>query len=631
MENETMKITRITEDENGVTAFVEGRIDSVTAPDFLAALETTDREKKLTVDAAAVEYISSAGIRALIVLEKTHPAGFRLIHAGEAIADVLRTTGLLKYLCVETVAEQPEKKTVSVSEPMTFRAILSDKVSRVPERTFMVWLGEAYTYRDIETCSQIIAADLSRQGVKRYSHVALFSENSANLILAFFAVQKLGAVAVMMNPSYTPAEVAALAEEGAISHFCCGDVTDKETFLQKIMENGTIRYTYDIGRSVDFRTRSGEYEALKDAFTEPLEADDPGVMIFTSGSTGTPKGALHSCYSMCIGGRRIADTVGTTGSDRLCHTLPLFHIGGLCMDFMNALLSEATLYFPPYRPGSGIVERMQCILDTAIRHNCTVMNGVPTSLLSIAGLDGFCKEALNGLHYMITGSQPITEPQMKRITESYPSADVYVVYGMTELLPATVVSSRDTWEQFTETVGKAVDGVCVEIRDAGGGICPTGTVGEVYLSGDQAIACYYQMNVEKQPVTDGGYIKTGDLGFLDEDGYLHLSGRSKDIIIRGGENIVPGEIVRAAAKLPYISDVYVCGVPDELMGEKVAAAVIMKNGCEFRKDEIKKDLAKTIARHKIPSYFLVLESFPLLANGKLDKVTLKKLLEEAAH
>ena len=154
-----------------------------------------------------------------------------------------------------------------------------------------------------------------------------------------------------------------------------------------------------------------------------------------------------------------------------------------------------------------------------------------------------------------------------------------------------------------------------------------GKTGEICLAGPQSICGYYKIGLDKQPLSETGCIRTGDLGYLDADGYLHLAGRIKDIIIRGGENIVPGEIALALAALDGIADAYVCGVPDAMMGEKVAAAVIMKDGFSFDEAVVKKTLLHSLAKHKVPSYFVVYDAFPLLGNGKTDKVRLKKMIE----
>lgn len=531
---------KVGENDNAV-ASVKGRIDSLTHMDFLAQLDDINQETSLTLDIKDVNYMSSAGIRAILSLAKKHTKGFFVINASEFLMDTFKATGLNKAISI-TPLGQEDKSRDAAHYGKTFSEMLAEKVSRIPDKAFVVWQGREYTWRDIDVMSQIIAKDLWNKGVKRFSYVAVSSEDSPNLVCTFFAIQKLGAIAVMLNPAYTAKEIAELSKEGDITHFCYGDNADEGFINEIISDKSEIKEVYYIGRGVDFKERYGEYDKAKNVPCEASDADDPAVMIFTSGSTGTPKGALHSFYSMSEGGAQMLIAQSTNKDDRLCHTLPLFHIGGWCFDFMNAFLADAVIYMPCLESGTGIVERMNVMLDTVYKNKCTIFNAVPTTLLSVAGLDTFSYEKIKTVKGVATGSQPITEPQMRIITEKYKNAVVSVFYGMTEIMPATFVQSAEGYDKLVSTVGKPVKNIKIEIMDGSENPCPLGKEGEIYLMGDQAIACYYKMGLEKQPVANMGYIKTGDLGFVDNDGYLHISGRIKDIIIRGGENIVPGEI-----------------------------------------------------------------------------------------
>ena len=601
------------------TALISGILDTGTSPDFLAEMNAQPAASRLTLDFSDVEYISSAGIRAVVVLAKQYGARFAVINVGEAAMEVFVTTGLTKILPISAMpAAQPE--------PMTFPAVLAAAVKKHPDKTFLRDGGRDYTYCDLDRASDVLAGELSARGVKRFSHVGILAEDSFHLLAAFFAVQKCGAVAAMLNPAYTVPELVALSVFGDVTHLLAGCVSAEkfDDFAAAVTAGESlIRCVLPISRDVDLLGREPAGYPRVDG-----DPDDPSVMIFTSGSTGTPKGALHSFRSLWLGGRNMITVQGTTDRDVLCHTLPLFHIGGICFDLMNALLSGASICIPETVPGSNIVSRMTAILDTVGENRCTLLNCVPTTLLSIAGLPTFKTQKIKTVRAIATGSQPITERQMDILTGSYQNAVIAVFYGMTEIMPATVVTSRDTREKLIGTVGLPVSGIEYVIRDGEDNKLGVGEAGEVCLRGGQATACYYKMPLDLQPVDAEGYIKTGDLGFRDADGYLHLVGRKKDIIIRGGENIVPGEIAAAVAQLDSVADVYVCGVPDELMGEKVACGVVLRAGSTFSEPEAKAALRATLARHKIPSRIIVFDAFPLLANGKLDKVGLRKLLIE---
>ena len=605
----------ISHQDRSVIVHVSGRIDSTNYRNFLAECQSVGTDQVLVLDMDGLDHISSAGIRVLISLAKKHGDGFFVVNAGPFVMNVLESTGITSVIPVKAAARLTGEESVCAAggEP-GFRALLKAG----GDRTMVLWNGEAYTYADIDRISQIIAADLYELGVRKYSHVAICALDSLNLICTFLAIQKLGAVAVLMNPACTRKEIIKLVDEGGVTHICCESILLCVTFPDL--------KTYRIGNGIDFRKRLSEYTSVAGRFAEAPDPDDPGVIVFTSGSTGTPKAALHSFYSLRCGAARLIEANHLTGSDRLCHTLPFFHIGGLTLDLMSTLMTGAALCFPEYEPGGSASESMECILNTIEKYGCTVMNAIPTTLFSICGLACFSQDKIRTLRTGVMGAMPVTRQQMKLLRDNYGHVEQIVMYGMTELLPATIVSSEDTWEHLASTVGRPADGVEVEIRTPDGRLCPVGETGEICLRAEQTMTCYYKADMERQPLDCDGFIRSGDLGFMDGEGYLHLAGRIKDIIIRGGENIVPGEIEAAIASIDEVLFVYVCGVPDDLMGEKVAAAVVMKDDCLPAAEEIKKRLPGKLARHKIPSYLMVLDSFPLLPNGKNDKAALKKML-----
>ena len=609
--------TEIIHQDKSDIVHVSGRIDSTNYESFLAECLSAGTDRALVLDMDGLDYISSAGIRVLIFLAKKYRDGFSVVNAGPFVMDVLITTGITTIIPVKAAARLKEKESGSVTGTESgFRALLKAG----GDRLMVMWNGEAYTYADVDSISQLIASDLYELEVRRYSHVAVCASDSLNLICTFLAIQKLGAVAVMINPACTTEEIKRLADEGDVTHICC-ESPSLPSALPDLK-------TYRIGNEIDFRKRLSAALAAANPFIEDFDPDDPCVMFFTSGSTGAPKAALHSFYSMCCGVERLIQVSQLTGIDRFCHTQPFFHIGGLVLDLMGTLMTGASLYFVQSKPDNSITARMECILDTIEKYGCTVMNAIPTTLFSICGLACFSQERIRTLRSSVTGAMPITHSQMRLLRDNYSHVKLIVAYGMTELFPATLVSSEDTWEHLSSTVGRPVDGVEVKITTPDGRLCSLDETGEICLRAEQAMACYYKADMAKQPLDCNGFIRTGDFGFLDLERYLHIEGRIKDIIIRGGENIVPGEIEEAISGFDEVRYVYVCGVPDDMMGEKVAAAIVMKDNCRLDADRMKKSLLQKLAKHKIPSYLMELESFPLLPNGKNDKVKLKKMLTD---
>lgn len=512
----------------------------------------------------------------------------------------------------------------------TFEGILREKNALSPDRVFIYDGSLAYTWHDIEIISQIIANDLSIAGVKEHTHVGLMSNNSVNLICAFLAIQKLGALAIMINPFLTEREIINLSNVGDFSFLCIGDTTCHFDINNFSMNNQNIKFCYNISHSIDFKKRYNEYDSIKNNFLNERDSDDPAVMIFTSGSTGAPKGAISSYYAMYLSTRFILEKKQIVRDDIICSVMPFYHVGGLIIDFMCAFITDATLCIPHFPDNTNLQKRMEFLLDFIDKYKCTILLAVPTMLLSMTTVNSFTNEKTDSIRSVYTGAQPVTKEHFKTIMSHFKNAKIIHVYAMTEIMPISIVTSDESFEKLSETVGRPVNGVSLTINDPiTHEECPVGVAGEICVKGNNSVTCYYKLDIQKQCINEKGFIPTGDLGYLDKEGYLHLTGRLKDIIIRGGENIVPKEVISTLMSLDCIQDSYVCGIPDKIMGEKVAASIVLKNGYQFDEKIIKSDLRKKLAKYKIPSKFVVMDIFPFLPNGKIDINKLKKIIENS--
>jgi fatty-acyl-CoA synthase len=237
----------------------------------------------------------------------------------------------------------------------------------------------------------------------------------------------------------------------------------------------------------------------------------------------------------------------------------------------------------------------------------------------------FEPEALSSLRVSFLGGSTTSESQMKMLRSLLPNNHFCNIYGMSENPVISMTRYEDTFEHVTQTVGRRVDGIEIEIRSlANGEKVEDGEPGEIFIRSKEMIISYYRLPIEKQPLDDEGWLATGDLGVILPDGYLKLVGRAKDLIIRGGENISPGEIADAVAQLPGVADVKVLGVPHEVLGEEVAAAIVLKEGQTFDEDAARQTMSEKLAKYKVPAYFVIMDKFPLLGSGKIDAITLKK-------
>ena len=610
-----MLVISVNKNGNKVTVATEGVIDTETASNLSATLLELDYSNlDLTLDFDKTDYITSAGLRVLLVArKKLTDDTMRIINVNEPIELVFKVTGFSDLL------NYSGKKQDVVDCHMSFKALLK---KRVNDGKAFVFDGRDYTWEDIDRLSQIAADDLAKLGVDKGAHVGICSHNSINWIIAFFAVQKLGAIAILVNYGLKPDEIATLAEIGDITHLCYGaipGITDFGVYSAALLSGkSTIEHMYDIGKDVDFTARLSEYDAIKDKYSEIYHFDDPSVIIFTSGSTGKPKAVLSSSFNILNSVKAICAECNFSSEDRACAFLPLFHVFGFASCIGIGLLYGCVEYIPTNNKPAALID--------LIRDNkCTVFNTVPTIFLAMIQQSNFEPEALSSLRVSFLGGSTTSESQMKMLRSLLPNNHFCNIYGMSENPVISMTRYEDTFEHVTQTVGRRVDGIEIEIRSlANGEKVEDGEPGEIFIRSKEMIISYYRLPIEKQPLDDEGWLATGDLGVILPDGYLKLVGRAKDLIIRGGENISPGEIADAVAQLPGVADVKVLGVPHEVLGEEVAAAIVLKEGQTFDEDAARQTMSEKLAKYKVPAYFVIMDKFPLLGSGKIDAITLKK-------
>ena len=617
IDNSNAKVTKVS---------VMGRVDSNTYSEFQDAINKVEYAKDaLVIDLKDVEYISSAGLRVLLSARKKKTEGeFKIINVSDEVYEIFEMTGFSSILDIER-----GKEGIATFISRSFKESLRARVEKSPDTVFVSHLGEDYTWQDIEKCAQIAAHDLFKLGVKKGTHVGICSANSANWIITFLAVQKLGAIACLLNFNYNEKEIADVSEVGDITHLCYGEIAtmkDEEAFLSHITTapGSKIIKLYDIRSNIDYRTRFGEYPDVEGLFDVKVEADDACVMIYTSGSTGKPKGVLLSSYNILNASATMAKAIRIEERDKLCLILPLFHIFGMTAGLFCNALRGASIVIPDNM-------KTATILSTIEKYGCTLFHSVPTMVIAIMNNKEFSADKVKQLRCTILAGAPATEPQLRKMDETFTGTHFVGAYGLSEMAPVSMTGYDDPIDRVVETVGKPVENIKIKITNMEtGGDCPTGEVGEINVEGYNLMSCYYKAALDAQSIDDSGWLHTGDLGMVDTDGYLHLTGRAKELIIRGGENIMPSEVAEAIALFDGVSDVKVQGVPDDFFGEVVGASVVMKDGKTLNVDALKEFLADRLAKYKIPAYIFQYDEFPVLSNGKIDAVSLKKDMNEKA-
>ncbi|MBR3305623.1 MAG: AMP-binding protein [Lachnospiraceae bacterium] len=602
-----------------ITLLLSGRLDTDTAHELREEVEKIPEDvEKLEIDLRNLSYISSAGLRELMVCRKHFPdAEMRIINVQDEVYEVFEMTGFDSLMSVERAIEN-KANYINLS----FKSFLESKVKELPDRVVIKTDNDSYTWRDIDRCSQIAASDLAALGVTKGSHVGIISSNSVNWVITFFAVQKLGAMGMLINPGLFREEVETVANTGDITHLCFGELTsvkDRNAFADEIKASGKCGITevYDIGRDRDFKGRYDEYEGIRDKFGQTVESDAPALVIFTSGSTGKPKGVILSAYNVLNAAGSSRENQTLTRDDRTCLILPLFHIFGLVAGLFSNFLADSLMCFP-----KDI--RTDTLLDLIEGERCTIFHTVPTMMIALLNNKSFSPERCESLRCTILSGAAATEAQIKMFREKLPNEHFISSYGLSEMAPVSTSDYDDTEDHLLHTVGKTVPNIELSIRNIETGKeCRFGEQGEILVQGYNLMTGYYKLSPDDQSIDRDGWLHTGDLGYLTPDGYVVLSGRLKELIIRGGENIMPGEVETAITAFEGIAMVKVFGVPSDFFGEEVGACVLMKEGESFDEEKLRTFLAERLAKFKIPAYFVVYDGFPLLGSGKIDGVKLK--------
>ena len=343
-------------------------------------------------------------------------------------------------------------------------------------------------------------------------------------------------------------------------------------------------------------------------------------MQYTSGTTGFPKGVMLTHYNIVNNGKAIGDCMKFTHDDKLCIVVPFFHCFGMVLAMM-ACLTHSTAMVPVdvYSPVK--------VMDALQNERCTAFHGVPTMFIGMLEHPDFAKYDFSHMRTGIMAGSPCPIKVMEQVVEKMNMREITITYGQTEASPATTMTTTDdSLELRVSTVGRSMPHVETKIIDPETGeTLGPGQTGEFCSRGYNTMKGYYKMEEATRQVIDkDGWLHSGDLATVDEKGYYKITGRIKDMIIRGGENIYPKEIEEFLYTHPSISDVQVIGVPSKRYGEEIMACIILKEGCTLTEEEVKDFVRSSMARHKIPSFVAFVESFPMNAAGKIQKFKLRE-------
>ncbi|MBE7056844.1 MAG: AMP-dependent synthetase [Ruminococcaceae bacterium] len=531
---------------------------------------------------------------------------------------------------------------------LTFPQVLDRMVEEFPDQYAFRYTTMDYTrtYKEFRDEVDTFARSLIAMGVKPGDHVAIWATNVPQWYLTFWATTKIGAVLVTVNTAYKIHEVEYLLRQsdthtlvmvdgykdsdyiGIIKELCPELETaekgqhlylKKLPFLRNIITCESSQkgcYTWDEAMALSERVPLSEVQLRAAA----INKDDVCNMQYTSGTTGFPKGVMLTHYNVVNNGKAIGDCMDLSTADKMMIQVPMFHCFGMVLAMTASMTHGVTMCpIPAFSPKKGLA----CINQEQI----TCFHGVPTMFIAMLGHEDFPKTDFSHMRTGIMAGSPCPIKVMREVIEKMNMPEICITYGQTEASPGCTMSkTTDSIETRVNTVGAAMYGVeCKIVDPETGDELPDGVDGEFVAKGYNIMKGYYKMpEATAATIDENGWLHTGDLARRDANGYYKITGRIKDMIIRGGENIYPKEIEDFIYTHPKVKDVQVIGVPDKQYGEEIMACVILKEGETSSEEEIKQFVLDHMAKHKVPRYVDFVDSFPMNAAGKILKYKMRE-------
>ena len=543
----------------------------------------------------------------------------------------------------------------SIDTRLPIGDILDQQTDRYAAREALVHTatGHRFTYRQFHSEVERVSRGLMSIGIEKGQHVGIWATNYTEWVLTQFATAKIGAVLVNVNPAYRTHELAYLLEQSQltalvlIGRFRTSDyVAMVNELIPELLETSPGQLNsgnYPYLRHLIFIPPHDEPDAAtpagmwrwddvvgraKEVSPAELHArqalcgpDDPINIQYTSGTTGNPKGATLTHHNILSNALHVGDCMEMDERDRLCIPVPFYHCFGCVMGTLNCVVHGSTMVIPAehFDP----LQTLTAISD----ERCTAVHGVPTMFIAQLSHPDFARFDLGSLRTGIMAGSPCPIEVMREVIDRMGAQRITIAYGLTEASPViTQTLADDSIERRVSTVGKVLPNVEVRLVDPETYLeVSAGQQGELQTRSSMVMQGYYNMpDATADAIDADGWLHTGDLATVDADGYYKITGRLKDMIIRGGENIYPREIEEFLYTHPQIDDVQVIGVPDQRLGEEVMAWVRLKPDADATADSIRDFCRGRIAHYKVPRYVKLTEEFPMTVTGKVQKFLMRE-------
>ena len=529
----------------------------------------------------------------------------------------------------------------AAAEPLlgdTVGDALAKTVARVPDHEALISIhqGVRLTYGAFADEVECVALALLALGIDKGDRVGIWAPNCAEWAIFQFASARVGAILVNINPAYRANEFEfAMAHSGVRLLVMAASFKSSDYLamlrsvraglprLERVVTiDGVPPSVGDLAWSDLRQVSSGATVDQLTAREHTLDVDDQINIQYTSGTTGRPKGATLTHHNIVNNAYAMAVVLGYTDADRVCIPVPLYHCFGMGVGNLGCVTTGSTMVYPAatFEP----VATMQAVQD----ERCTSLYGVPTMWIAQLEHPRFREFDLTSLRTGLMGGSPCPVEVMKRAVDDMHAREVCIVYGMTETAPISFITRPDDdLERRVSTVGRVMPGVEAKIIDPiTGRTAPRGSPGEVCTRGYVVMRGYWDNpEATAEAVDAGGWMHTGDLGVIDDDGYLNIVGRIKDMVIRGGENLYPREIEEVLFQHPAVGSAQVIGVPDARYGEELMAWIVTRDGSTVTDDELRTFCRERLSHFKVPRYWHFVDDFPMTVTGKVQKFKMREL------
>ncbi len=504
--------------------------------------------------------------------------------------------------------------------------------------------GIRWTWRQFSEQVDRLATGLLARGIARGDRVGIWSPNRQEWLVTQFATARIGAILVNINPAYRLAELEYALNKAGVRMLITAarfkssnyiemlqklapELADSQPGALRAARLPTLQWVVRMGeedtagmlRYAELLSRP-DTGAL-DAAGSALGPHDPINIQFTSGTTGNPKGATLTHHNVVNNGRFVAMAMRLTDRDSLCIPVPLYHCFGMVLSVLACVSVGARMIFP------GEAFDPLATMQAVHEERCTALHGVPTMFIAQLDHPEFARFDFTSLRTGIMAGAPCPIEVMKRVIKDMHMAEVTIAYGMTETSPVSFQSATDDpLEKRVATVGRVQPHLQCKIVDETGQVVPVGATGELCTRGYSVMLGYWEDEARTRETIRDGWMHTGDLATIDEQGYCNIVGRVKDMVIRGGENLYPREIEEFLFRHPKVQAVQVFGVPDPKYGEELCAWIVLKPGQSATEDEIREFCRDQIAHYKIPRYVRFVHDMPMTVTGKVQKFVMRETM-----